>query len=277
MMTDGSWAMWLTVERGRLVVALGHRVERHQGAARRADLHAAQHLVGVGVLRIGLEDDLVGVVGRVDGRDSARAEGRVEQQADLVDRQAETRGGVAVDVDHRRARLDLQVGVHVGDRRNALHALFHKGRVFAQERQVAGAHAELVLGAALRGRDVDRLDRLVKDVDAGHRRRRAAQAGDDLPVAVAVRSPFGRSVMKIRPELTVLAALPPPTVDITETTSGSRLMTSASADWRATMASNEASSGPTVEPVIWPISSDREEAFRDRLEQVGGQRRRCRA
>ena len=33
-------------------------------------------------------------------------------------------------------------------------------------------------------------------------------------------------------------------------------MTSASTDWRATMASNEASSGPTVEPVIWPISSD---------------------
>ena len=59
----------------------------------------------------------------------------------------------------------------------------------------------------------------------------------------------------MRPELTVLAALPPPTVEITETTSGSRLMISASAAWRATMASNEASSGPTVEPEIWPISS----------------------
>ena len=58
-------------ERRRLVVALGHGVERHQRAARRADLDAAQHLVGVGVLRVGLEDHLVGVVGRVDGRDLA--------------------------------------------------------------------------------------------------------------------------------------------------------------------------------------------------------------
>ena len=49
--------------------------------------------------------------------------------------------------------------------------------------------------------------------------------------------------------------MPPPTVEITDATSGSRLMISASADWRATMASNEASSGPTVEPLSWPISS----------------------
>ncbi len=59
----------------------------------------------------------------------------------------------------------------------------------------------------------------------------------------------------MRPEFTVLAALPPPTVDITDTTSGSRLMTSASTPWRTTIASNEASSGPTVEALSWPISS----------------------
>ena len=74
--------------------------------------------------------------------------------------------------------------------------------------------------------------------------------------ALSLRSGLSRSMMNMRPEFTVLAALPPPTVDITETTSGSRLMISASADCRATMASNEASSGPTVEPVSWPISSD---------------------
>src|SRR4051794_2470631 len=92
---------------------------------------------------------------------------------------------------------------------------------------------------------------LMPGTDAVARRRRAITSR-----AVAVRSGLARRVTNMRPELTVLAALPPPTVDITVTTSGSRRMTSASTDWRATMASNEASSGPTVEPVIWPMSSD---------------------
>ena len=74
--------------------------------------------------------------------------------------------------------------------------------------------------------------------------------------AVDLRSDLSFRVTKMRPELTVLAALPPPTVDMTVTTSGSRLMTSANTACRATMASNEASSGPTVAPVSWPISSD---------------------
>jgi len=38
-------------------------------------------------------------------------------------------------------------------------------------------------------------------------------------------------------------------------------MTSASADWRATIASKDASSGPIVEPWIWPISSDGKKPF----------------
>ena len=148
MMTAGSWAMWLTVSDVGLSIALGHGVERHQRAGRRAHHDAAQHLVGVGVFRIGLEDHLVGVVGRVDGRDLARAEGRVEQQADLVDRQAEARGGVAVDLDHGRAGAHLQVGVDVEDDRNAPHALFHQRRVLAQAGEIARAHAELVLARA---------------------------------------------------------------------------------------------------------------------------------
>ena len=73
---------------------------------------------------------------------------------------------------------------------------------------------------------------------------------------LSVRSGLSRSMMNMRPEFTVLAPGPPPTVDMTEVTSGSLPMTSANADWRATIASNEASSGPTVEPEIWPISSD---------------------
>src|SRR5476651_2025055 len=92
---------------------------------------------------------------------------------------------------------------------------------------------------------------LMPGTDAVERRRRAITSS-----AVDLRSDLSFKVTKMRPELTVLAALPPPTVDITETTSGSRLMTSARTDWRATMASNEASSGPTVEPEIWPMSSD---------------------
>ena len=122
-------------ERRRLVGALGHRVERHQRAGRRADHDLAQHLVGVGILRIGLEDHLVGVVGRVDGRDLARAEGRVEQQADLVDRQAEPRGGVAVD---RRSRSSGRGSAGRSSRRGSLemlpHARFHLRRELAQLR-----------------------------------------------------------------------------------------------------------------------------------------------
>ena len=79
--------------------------------------------------------------------------------------------------------------------------------------------------------------------------------------ALSLRSGLSRSMMKMRPEFTVAAALPPPTVDMTDITSGSRRMISASADWRATMASNEASSGPTVEPWICPISSDGKKPF----------------
>ena len=48
--------------------------------------------------------------------------------------------------------------------------------------------------------------------------------------AVALRSGLARKVTKMRPEFTVLAAFPPPTVDMTEMTSGSRLMISARAD-----------------------------------------------
>ena len=86
---------------------------------------------------------------------------------------------------------------------------------------------------------------------AAARRRRAITCR-----ALSVRSGLSRSMMKMRPELTVAAALPPPTVETTEATSGSRRRSSASADWRATMASNEASSGPTVAPEIWPMSSE---------------------
>jgi hypothetical protein len=86
---------------------------------------------------------------------------------------------------------------------------------------------------------------------AVERRRRAITSS-----AVDLRSDLSRNVTKMRPEFTVLAAFPPPTVDMTVTTSGSRLMTSARALWRATIASNDASSGPTVAPVSWPMSSD---------------------
>src|SRR5471032_59965 len=83
------------------------------------------------------------------------------------------------------------------------------------------------------------------------RRRRAITSR-----AVDLRSDLSFSETKMRPEFTVLAVLFLPAVDITETTSGSRLMISAMTPWRATIASNDASSGPTVEPVNWPMSSD---------------------
>ena len=73
--------------------------------------------------------------------------------------------------------------------------------------------------------------------------------------AVALRAGLSRRVMNSRPEFGVLAALPPPAVDITDTTSGSRLTISASRAWRSTMAANEASSGPTVDADSRPISS----------------------
>ena len=111
-----------------------------------------------------------------------------------------------------------------------------------------------------------------KTLMPGHLLRVARRSRAITSVALAVRSGLSRSMMKMRPELTVLAALPPPTVEISCSDVGIALddlgqrLTGA-----PTMASNEASSGPTVEPVIWPMSSVREEALGDRLEQDGGQ------
>ena len=171
-------------ERGRLVGALGQRVERHQAAVRRSHLQTPQDVAGVAVLRIGLEDHLVGIVRRIDRRHLTGPERRVEEQPDLIDRNAETRGDVAVDVDHRRTGAHLQIRVHVEDRGNAAHPRFHQRRVLAQQIEVARAHAELILGTALRRADVDRLGSLKEHVDTRHGGRRAAQSGDDLLGAV---------------------------------------------------------------------------------------------
>ena len=135
-MTDGSWPMWLTVREVGLSI-LATASSGTSRAGRRAHLQAAQDLAGIGVLRVGLEDHLIGVVGGVDGRDLPRTKGRVEQVADLVDRDAEPRGEVAVDVDTSRAGSDLQVGIHVEDAGNRLHPRHQFWRVGAQGLEIA--------------------------------------------------------------------------------------------------------------------------------------------
>ena len=69
-------------------------------------------------------------------------------------------------------------------RRDAAHPRLHQGAVLAQQVEVARTHAELILGAALRRGDVDRLGGLEIDVDARHGRRRPTQSGNDLLGAV---------------------------------------------------------------------------------------------
>ena len=103
----------------------GRRLLRHRAARKiggRASLGRAaggrnidfvEHGRALGVARIDLHDDVILVDRGEDGRDLPLAEGVIERVVDLRRRQAEARGGVAVDDQIGLQRLGLLVRGHV--------------------------------------------------------------------------------------------------------------------------------------------------------------------
>ena len=87
-----------------------HRLQRHRLAARGLQEDTRQRR-DVGLeLRLALQDHLIVVVRRVDGRDLARAEGVEQFLANLVDGDAVDRRLLAVDLDRHLRIAEVEVG-----------------------------------------------------------------------------------------------------------------------------------------------------------------------
>jgi hypothetical protein len=209
-------------QRGRLLAQASppRRAGRPPPTIERTD-EPPQHVGGVGVSGVGLEDDLVGVLGRVDGRHLPRAEGRVERVADLVGGHAEARGRVAVDVDRGRAGPHLQVGIDVEDAGQLRIRCSTSG---AYWRSVSSSAAVSVYWYCERLWTVPTLIDWIGTKKiwmpgtwAAMRRSREMTTWIE-----SVRAGLSRRVMKRRPAFCVLAALPPPALAMTMATSGSR-------------------------------------------------------
>ena len=186
MVTDGSWAMWLTVSAVGLSTALRHRIERHE--RRRWACAPCMRAASRWYRRT--SDRPRGSPGRCPparrwSRPAAcRRPSRTASRIWSTVRPSRD-GDVAVDVDRRRRARDLQVGIHVDDARDAPHAIFdHAARSSRSASRSVDCMPNWYWARDCVVADVDRLDRLEEDVDAGHRGRGAAQAGDDLPGAV---------------------------------------------------------------------------------------------
>ena len=108
-----AFAALATVPDGRLLVRRAARI-----AARGADIDILQDRGVLPIARRDLHHDVILVDRAVDRRDLALAEGVVERIVDLARRQAETRGGVAIDHDIRLQASLLLVGTDVGERRS---------------------------------------------------------------------------------------------------------------------------------------------------------------
>ena len=91
MVTDGSWPRWLTVSGPTPGRELGHGVQGHQLPGGGADVEQGERGRVPLVLRVQLHDDLVLVVGGVDGGDLPGAVGVVERVLDLLRRDARGR------------------------------------------------------------------------------------------------------------------------------------------------------------------------------------------
>ena len=109
-------------------------------------------------LRLRLQDDLVVVGRRVDGRDLARAEGVEQLLADLIDGDAVDRRLLAVDVDRHLRILDVEVGGDVEQARKLRDLVAHLRREPVERLGVAALQRVLVLALRNPAADVDVLD-----------------------------------------------------------------------------------------------------------------------
>ena len=132
------------------------------------------------VLRRGFHDDAVLVERVVNGRDLALAESIVQRGIDHARRDAEARGGVAVDDERRLQPAVLLIGADVGDLGQTRERLPDWRLPSPQVFELVRLQRELVLRLALASADADVLHRLQEQVRAGLALELPAQPRDDL-------------------------------------------------------------------------------------------------
>ena len=99
MVTDGNWPKCVTASGPTVTCGCGNFIERDQLAAGRSDVQQAKRLGVELILGQQLHDHLIVVGGRVDVGHLPRAVGVIERALDLIGRDAQRGGAVAVDIE----------------------------------------------------------------------------------------------------------------------------------------------------------------------------------
>ena len=141
--------------------------QRDELARGRADIEFREH-GGIALIAVlHLEDDVVFVVGRVDGRGLALAVGAVKSVFHGLWRDTQSRGLVAVHNDVGLGIPDLQIGGDVREARQLRHPGGEGLRIFVEILRLRTYQGELVLALGHLAADADRRRVLKKDAQAG--------------------------------------------------------------------------------------------------------------
>ena len=157
-------------QRGIAFFHRGDSAQRHNAAVFAGQAHRVQPRQAGRILGVVLQHDAILVRLGVDGGDQALPEGVIQGVVHVRHGNAETAGGIAVDVHVRRQAFVLPVAADVGELRQGvklIHQLRHPG---AEVIQRGGLQRELVLRAADLGIDGQILNRLQVKLNARHAR-----------------------------------------------------------------------------------------------------------
>ncbi len=170
------------LERGPNLRNLGDDAQRDLTRARRRRRQVERLERGKVAVqgRIGFQDDAILARLREYRGDDALAESVIERVVDCRQGDPEAPGGGAVDRDHRRKALVLQVARHVRKIGQRAQPFDQPRDETGKLREVRGLQHELILRGARGGVDGEVLDRLHMQRDAGNGRRFLLQPADDL-------------------------------------------------------------------------------------------------
>ena len=155
-------------QRGIAFFHRGDSAQRHNAAVFAGQAHRVQPRQAGRVVGVVLQHHAILVRLGVDGGDQTLTEGVVQSVIHVRHGDAQTAGGVAVDVHVRRQPFVLPVAADVGELRQGfefIHQLRHPG---AERVQRGGLQRELVLRAADLGIDGQILNRLQVKLNARH-------------------------------------------------------------------------------------------------------------
>src|SRR4029079_4388753 len=117
-------------------------------------------------LRLGLENDLVIVCRRIDGRDLPRAECVIELLAHLIDRDAIDRRLLAIDLDRHLWILYVEIGRDIKQSGDLSDLVAQFGRDAIEAFGIVGLQRVLILTLVQSPTEIDVLDRLKEDLDS---------------------------------------------------------------------------------------------------------------